>query len=361
MSLKERINHGIFLSSYIMTVYSLNIVMFPFILLKKLGINTNSWISMIYSDKQYMTSFLICKFLRTKTFFYFKKNIKKEDLFNNNPSRSITITNHLSEIDAIFIAMFLDEFLIFPAKTLTFAKEQLRYVPLIGWLLLNVGTIFVKNKNKTQNKQQHVYIEKKIKEEAEYSKNYNFNIFMEGTTFRQDIHEYRNQLDKRENGKIPEFKNIMVPRTEGLWLLETTINVDYEYFLGIKYILPSNMKDNEQGATQMLKGKYPSEVHIFVDKKPGKILDSCENREEFNNNVINEFKKIDDIIGDYNEWKNKYQSFEVNKSIFSWKMLRSLIVNGLAISLPFISLKFYGIYMLSLVSFNWFLGYIEFS
>ena len=363
MSFREKVNYYIFLSALVINLYSISFILLPLTFLKKIGLNTNKYIHMIFRDIGYFLGYFIPNFTPTKIKFYFNKDIPKEDFKNgfNDDAKSVIIVNHLNEIDPFFIGIFLDEFFDSSVRSSSFAKASIRWYPIIGWITMSIGNIFVKNHNKAQDKSQHVYIEKKIKDEAKLNSSYNFHIFPEGTTFRKDIHDYRNQLDKREGGKIPEFKNVMVPRTQGLWLIEKSVPLEKEYYLGIKYILPSNMKETEDGFLNLVLAKIPSEVHIFIDKKVPIInqLKDKDNRIEFDELVISRFKELDNVLENFPKWNDIYQIFLVNRLFFNKKMLRLLTISIFVLSLPFISLKFFTFYIISLVSFNIFLGLIE--
>jgi 1-acyl-sn-glycerol-3-phosphate acyltransferase len=249
----------------------------------------------------------------TNVIIYKKKNKKLS--FTNNMT---ILPNHISEMDSLFIGMLYCN--IFPNdyKVVSFAKSTIRFYPFIGWMGLIYDTIFVQNKNKQPNLQQHVYIKNKLILENNNNFKKHILIFIEGTVFTKTIKKYRELFNEEIN-----YKNLLIPKTNGIYMINENIDIDGEIYVCIKF---ENIEKEDYTIFDLLKGINPSNVHMFIDTElcyKNTIL--LNNREKYNKNIYNKFKQIDNILDkDYVQWKTKYDSVNLNINIFD--ILYTLIV-----------------------------------
>lgn len=219
----------------------------------------------------------------------------------------VTIPNHLSELDTLYIGSLYNNYYPPIRSGKAFAKSAIRFYPFIGWLLLTSDVIFVQNRNKKSNLGQHAYIENKLKNNGDIPSQ--TTIFIEGITFNEKVRLERN-LGAEQLGS-PTYDNVLVPRTTGIYLTEKNIDVRNEIYVSMKFTdaegKPFDKKYYDMTIAQLFFGGHkPHQVHLLVRPKTydGSDIDS---REKFNNRIFQNFKSIDETLSEsLDQWSEKY-------------------------------------------------------
>lgn len=265
---------------------------------------------------------ILIRFADTRIYVYQKKDNMIENA--KIDGSIVTIPNHLSELESFYLGPFFNKYYPPIQKGFAFAKHSIRFFPFIGWLLLATGIIFVKNNNKKANAGQYDYIENKLKKDKEIPSQ--TLIFIEGTTYNDEERQRRNK--NATEIKAPEYDNVLVPRTTGIYLVEKNIEITDEIYLSMKYMesddKPFDSKYFDMTILQLLMGGHkPQQVHFLLDcKKYGKT--DINDREKFNERIYQNFKDIDKNLGEsLSIWNKKYHKEEITISFndIIWSIL----------------------------------------
>jgi len=279
---------------------------------------------------------------------------KKRELTNEILKGStISMSNHLSELDVFYIGALFYKYYPHNKKFISFAKDNVRYYPFIGWMLLASDTIFVQNRNEKPNIKQHEYIENKLNcEDCDK----NILIFPEGTTYRKNVKDRREE-EMQKRGAIIKYKNLLIPKTTGLYMIEKKIQKKMSIIMkieGEKELEDYTMKN-------FFKGQCMENIHIYYEllNQEEKKEKLC-SREEFDNKIYKEYENIDKILDQSTiKWKKNYKYEKLTcslKEIF-WLCIHLF----LGIYTPWILMinNYYRIYFISASLFYIYIGYKE--
>lgn len=348
------IKHYIYLLMYALFLISacLNLV-FPIYLLKFLNIYKKQCTSIItlilYKLQSALTTILITVG-DTKIWIYEKKNKK---INKENFERSIvTISNHVSQIDPLYMGALFNH--IYPSKyqNVVFSKHGVRFYPFIGWLIIANDAIFVFNDNKKPNLNQYNYIKNKLKNNA--STNKNILIFMEGSAFNENIKKRR---EEHEIYKDLHYNNILIPKTTGLHLIESTCDISKELHVTMKYD-HCKCKGWTCGINKMLKGLKPESVHMFIEEVD--VQKDPKNRQNFDKMIYDDFKIIDKRL-DSNifEWGEHYDRYKIPLDSQKISSFIIYLLLGIYTVYKLITSWSYIVYALIVIIFFSFRAYIE--
>ena len=318
----NKFKHWLFILAHVVTLVLSSMILCPLYFVKLVGLwNTSRLIDYHIFTVQYTSHLLVLWLLGIKVYLYKERNLP--DGFRYGDTILLT-ANHLSELDPMFIGIMYQHFFRSKSHITSFAKHTLRFYPFINSLLLANDTIFVENKNKQQNKGQHVYIADKLKTDV-YPKR-TILIFPEGTTYSEKVKNYREDNAKK-NG-TPTFEQLLVPKTNGLHLIRKHSNVKEEYNVVMKFINRKNGDDPNLGG--LLKGESPKEVHVLMTRQ--KEFDSgtldIENRHLFDNYVYDTFRQMDaNLQMKLGDWESIYQKTEVKPSweTICWSLIYAFL------------------------------------
>ena len=304
----EVTRHYLYIITYLtaIIVYSVNYC-FPFYVLKKIKSLNEFCKRVLQIMLVKFQSVVKCSMFigGIDLYVYTKKGTNL--VFGDN---AVIISNHLSELDSMFLgALYTD---IFPScyKIITFAKDAIRFYPFIGWITLAHDTIFVQNRNKVPNKGQYNYIETKLQEENNNEFKKNIIIFIEGTTFDKRVKKQR-ELFNGESLNV-SYNNVLIPKTTGLHMIHSNVDINGEIYVTLRF--EGNYEIEEYTMSSLLCGKKPSSVHMIVDTQPYvKDMGLLNNREKYNEIVYEKFKSIDaKLDDDTNTWNEKYNSTKLS-------------------------------------------------
>ncbi|XP_020488418.1 1-acyl-sn-glycerol-3-phosphate acyltransferase delta [Labrus bergylta] len=124
---------------------------------------------------------------------------------------AIVVLNHSFEIDFLCGWTFCERFGVLGSSKVL-AKEQLSYVPIIGWMWYFLEIVFCKRKWEEDRRT----VAKSLQKLRDYPVNYWFLLFCEGTRFTQKKHEISMQV--AESKGLPKLKHHLLPRTKGFWI-----------------------------------------------------------------------------------------------------------------------------------------------
>lgn len=230
------------------------------------------------------------------------KNKKLDDPRNLHKHSAVTISNHLCELDSLYIGAVLTKLLPRDNHIRVFAKAPIRFYPFIGWSLSINDSLFVINNKSTGEKiDQKNYVKSMLN--CDHIDKSNVLIFIEGTTKWKEEKERREKLAHKWGA--PTYKNLLIPKPTGLNLIESIPEIDKEYYLTMKFNDGGNMYHT---LGTLLKGHMPKSVDIFIEgKEIDKSLVNNPDNKKFNNNVYNNWKDVDDRLSmQRDEWLNKY-------------------------------------------------------
>lgn len=358
--LMNNIRHLLFVVLYIFIHIGLTLNMiFPLYILKKLKIMRifkNKISQMISKIIYYFQSVLRVLIYIDNTELYIYHN--EINIDTNN--KIITIPNHLSELDGLYIGPIYTKILPSQFKTISFVKSNIKYYPIIGWILMACDAIFVINKNKTPDNNQHEYIKKKICKDNYENKNYM--IFIEGTIYNKNIKKYR---EENFNG-FNFYKNLMIPKTNGLYLLNKYDDIDYEIYTTIRY-LDENDVDISFNETLSLKsllfGNKPKQVHIMFEQKKNifKKKDINETmKKKYDDYVYESFRHIDEnLTKETLQWEKNYKKTKIYPSLIDIILFVLSIINSYIVIKYLISNKIYMFYVFAVPLLFTIMGFIE--
>jgi len=282
----------------------------------------------------------------TKIYVYWDKKI------NINES-VVTLTNHLSELDPIYIGTIFSKYYPKNYTLIPIVKHTLRFYPIIGQTLLAGGCIFVQNHNRKPNKNQHIYIKNKLVSNNGNKKN--VMIFPEGATYDKNI-----KIRREKYVTEHDYKTVMPPKTTGYSLImENCGKIKKNIYLSMKFV---NGKGNEEISNEynligMLKGVVPKEVHIHM-REVDVSKYNC--REEYKNSLYNEFKKVDNTVStETKEWKNKYKCEELTVNYWDIGIFLFCIAQIYTMFYLLITSGLYTIYFICGYSFYTYMGFRE--
>jgi hypothetical protein len=233
----------------------------------------------------------------------------------------------------------------------SFVKHTLRFYPFINSLLLSSGSIFVQNKNTQQNVGQHQYIANKLKSTGSTHKK-TVLIFPEGTTYSDKVKKYRE--DNAEKHGTPTFKNLLIPKTNGLHLIRKYSGVGDEFNVAIKFV--NRKPTDDPNLIGLLKGESPKEVHLLMTRRVNAFDNNnlaIENRHLFDKDVYECFGKMDGLLSQSpDEWSTDYQRTEVRPSwetilwsvlygFLSFKTIQFIFTNKYVMIYSLLSLVFF--------------------
>lgn len=178
--------------------------------------------------------------------------------FLNDNKNYMMISNHISEIDYIYI-LCLQSFKNDICKLCIVLKNSLRYIFFsMGWACWLNEFLFVK-RNYEKDKE---YLSEKIKN----FKNKNILIFPEGTIFCDST--YLKNLEYCSKNKITSFKYLLNPKIKGIELIKNYVNKNI-YDITIQYdTMPYiNRNISEYTILNIIKHDLlPKNVYIKINK-----------------------------------------------------------------------------------------------
>ncbi len=297
--------HVIFNVLYALLLLNTGVNMFfPLMILKTIGVpGINQLLYKIMMLVRIYSNYLVLRILGIKMKIYKDKSMPPK---KSNSESVLVKSNHLCELDPLFVGVLFGRVLPNNLHTTAFVKHSVRYYPLINYPLIGNDTIFVQNHNKEKNDSQHKYIVKKLKNRD----NQLILIFPEGTTYCEKIKNYRESKSKERN--TPTYNNLLIPKTNGLHLIHKSVEVDDDFYVVMKFV--KREEHHEPSLNGLFKGHTPGEVHIFVKKRQElcKSLMEPENRLLFNKSVYNDFDEVDQILDkSVDEWAKEFKNEEV--------------------------------------------------
>lgn len=124
---------------------------------------------------------------------------------------AIVVLNHNFEIDFVCGWTFCERFgVLGSAKVL--AKQELAFVPVIGWMWYFLESVFCKRKWEEDRKT----VAQSLQNLSDYPENFWFLLHCEGTRFTPKKHEISMQVAKSKG--LPPLKHHLLPRTKGFWV-----------------------------------------------------------------------------------------------------------------------------------------------
>jgi len=306
------------------------------------------WMDYYIVTIQYTSHLMVIWLLGTKVYIYKEKDLPDGFVYSDT---ILMTANHLSELDPMYISILYDRYFGSKSHIVSFVKHTLRFYPFINSLLLSSGSIFVQNKNTQQNVGQHSYIANKLRTAGSTHKK-TVLIFPEGTTYSDKVKKYRE--DNSEKHGTPTFKNLLIPKTNGLHLIRKHSGVGDEFNVAMKFI--NRKVGDDPSLIGLLKGETPKEVHLLLTRRANPFDSNnmaIENRHLFDKDVYESFGKMDNLLSQSPiEWSNSYDRTEVKPSweTILWSLLYGFI-SFKAIQLIFTNRYFMVYSLLSLVFF----------
>lgn len=124
---------------------------------------------------------------------------------------AVVVLNHSFELDFLCGWTFCERFgVLGSAKVL--AKNDLRYVPVIGWMWYFLEIVFCKRKWEEDRKT----VTQSLQNLRDYPENFWFLLYCEGTRFTQK--KYQVSMQVAESKGLPKLKHHLLPRTKGFWV-----------------------------------------------------------------------------------------------------------------------------------------------
>ncbi|XP_034057760.1 1-acyl-sn-glycerol-3-phosphate acyltransferase delta [Gymnodraco acuticeps] len=134
---------------------------------------------------------------------------KSYPLYGNE--NAIAVLNHCSEIDFLCGWTFCERFGVLGSSKVL-AKQELRYLPIIGWMWYFLEIVFCKRKWEEDRRT----VAESLQNLHDYPENFWFLLFCEGTRFTPKKHEVSMQV--AESKGLPKLKYHLLPRTKGFWV-----------------------------------------------------------------------------------------------------------------------------------------------
>ena len=278
-------------------------------------------------------------------FFMAQTDKNVEQLINQNPELvDIIVCNHVSTIDFLIVMAYLQKFKIGSYNFVL--KNEIVYVPGFG-LIMYASPDIKLNRNWEKDKEIFGNQIDKIKTSPDGDKQVIL-IFPEGTRFDETKLGKAQQFSMDNN--LPVFKNLLVPKTKGLWYLinhlEKTNKLGRVWDLTLvlpKFIGKSVYLTNI--VSQPVGPIYGIFRELELDKNEYKDL------EKFKNWFLKMWKIKDDFLQNNNQKIPSYKNFIYKKIIWDDLKFRHLIIVTFIILLGCLTLtNKYGRYYL-LVSF----------
>uniref|UniRef100_A0A3P9H3T2 1-acyl-sn-glycerol-3-phosphate acyltransferase delta n=2 Tax=Oryzias latipes TaxID=8090 RepID=A0A3P9H3T2_ORYLA len=166
---------------------------------------------------------------------------------------AIVLLNHNFEIDFLCGWTFCERFGVLGSSKVL-AKQELAYVPVIGWMWYFLEIVFCKRKWEEDRR----LVAQSLQNLRDYPENYWFLLFCEGTRFTPEKHQASMQV--AESKGLPKLKYHLLPRTKGFWMtvqnLRGTVSAVYDSTL--------NFRDNETPTMLgVLNGKkYHADLYV---------------------------------------------------------------------------------------------------
>ncbi|KAF6723719.1 1-acyl-sn-glycerol-3-phosphate acyltransferase delta [Oryzias melastigma] len=167
--------------------------------------------------------------------------------------KAIVILNHKFEIDFLCGWTFCERFGVLGSSKVL-AKQELAYVPVIGWMWYFLEIVFCKRKWE----EDRTLVAQSLQKLRDYPENYWFLLFCEGTRFTPEKHQASMQV--AESKGLPKLKHHLLPRTKGFWVtvqnLRGTVSAVYDSTL--------NFRNNEKPTMLgVLNGKkYHADLYV---------------------------------------------------------------------------------------------------
>lgn len=184
--------------------------------------------------------------------------VDKED-YNKyfGKEHAILILNHKYEIDWLTAWGITDRMGIL-GNCKAFAKDSLKYVPVIGWCWWFSEFLFLQ-RNWTKDK---YTIETKLKELFEYENPVSVLLYAEGTRFTKEKQEAGVKFARSKG--LPELKEHLLPRTKGF-----TVGLPhFRHNLPAVYNVQLAFKGEEKPSLRGLLNGHRLEAHVYMERIP---------------------------------------------------------------------------------------------
>lgn len=246
----------------------------------------------------------------------------------------IIIPNHSYELDYM-VSFALADQLGDIGNYKSLSKDELKYLPIIGWALYMADIVFVKR----NWKEDKLTIAKKLNELFDY-KQFLLGLFAEGTRFTPEKHQASVEFALSRN--IKPLKHHLIPRTRGFnyivrhYYREIILNkrFDEKYFrlFSLEIIMPEKLKFRDfMDGKQIKADVYCEEVYLTNEMKNEILNSKDENDCPLLTQLIHDiFRRKDKLVDEYRTNGNKFivntesganWPFERrNRALFIWIM-----------------------------------------
>ncbi|XP_015237469.1 PREDICTED: 1-acyl-sn-glycerol-3-phosphate acyltransferase delta [Cyprinodon variegatus] len=144
---------------------------------------------------------------------------------------AIVVLNHAFEIDFLCGWTFCERFGVLGSSKVL-AKQELSYVPVIGWMWYFLEIVFCKRKWE----EDRTNVARSLQNLRDYPENYWFLLHCEGTRFTPKKHQISMQV--AESKGLPQLKYHLLPRTKGFYItvqnLRGTVAAIYDSTLNFR-------------------------------------------------------------------------------------------------------------------------------
>lgn len=222
----------------------------------------------------------------------------------------IIIPNHSYELDYMVSFVLADQ-LGDIGNYKSLSKDELKYLPIIGWALYMADIVFVKR----NWKEDKLTIAKKLNELFDY-KQFLLGLFAEGTRFTPEKHQASIEFALSRN--IKPLKHHLIPRTRGFnyivrhYYREIIFNkrIDEKYFrlFSLEMIMPEKLKFRDfMDGKQIKADVYCEEVYLTNEIKYEILNSRDENDCPLSTQLIHDiFKRKDQLVDEYRINGNKF-------------------------------------------------------
>lgn len=124
---------------------------------------------------------------------------------------AIVVLNHSYDIDFLCGWTFCERFGVLGSSKVL-AKQELSYVPVIGWMFYFLEIVFCKRKWE----EDRTTVAQSLQNLHDYPENFWFLLYCEGTRFTPKKHQVSMQV--AESKGLPKLKYHLLPRTKGFWV-----------------------------------------------------------------------------------------------------------------------------------------------
>ncbi|KAL7631213.1 UNVERIFIED_CONTAM: hypothetical protein RMT77_018481 [Armadillidium vulgare] len=183
---------------------------------------------------------------------------------------SIILLNHRTRLDWLFFFGALAHRTIPPAHNCKIVlKSMVKEIPGLGWGMQINHYVFLRRNWNTDKD----VISKLVKYFKEINLTYQILLFPEGTNLTKSTKRRSDEYGNKNN--FPLYDYVLHPRTTGFCFLSQEMmkaqHLDAIYDVTVMY--PKTLPETE---LDLLKGKFPEEVHFFIKRYPIKTIPESE-------------------------------------------------------------------------------------